>query len=56
MLDCYVYFICLGQGTEAGGHTGDVATSVLIPQCVDLVQGKTNFFGRPVAVVGAGGE
>jgi NAD(P)H-dependent flavin oxidoreductase YrpB (nitropropane dioxygenase family) len=24
------------QGTEAGGHTGDVATSVLIPQCVDL--------------------
>ena len=26
--------IC-AQGTEAGGHTGDVATTVLIPQCVD---------------------
>eukprot|EP00658_Telonema_sp_P-2_P040584 TRINITY_DN29015_c0_g1_i1.p1 TRINITY_DN29015_c0_g1~~TRINITY_DN29015_c0_g1_i1.p1 ORF type:complete len:347 (+),score=93.75 TRINITY_DN29015_c0_g1_i1:222-1262(+) len=47
--------LVIAQGTEAGGHTGDVATSVLIPQCVDLVKGKTNFFGRPVVVVGAGG-
>ena len=43
------------QGTEAGGHTGDIATSVLIPQCVDAVQGRTNFFGRPITVVAAGG-
>lgn len=47
--------LIIAQGTEAGGHTGDVATSVLIPQCVDLVKGKTNFFGRPITVVAAGG-
>ena len=38
----------IGQGTEAGGHTGAVATSVLIPQIVDAVKGK-------VPVVAAGG-
>lgn len=47
--------IICAQGTEAGGHTGDVATLPLIPQCVDLCQGKTNFFGGPVQVVAAGG-
>jgi len=46
--------IC-AQGTEAGGHTGDVATLPLIPQCVDLCKGKKNFFGVEVPVVGAGG-
>mmetsp|Transcript_7778 Transcript_7778/g.16753 ORF Transcript_7778/g.16753 Transcript_7778/m.16753 type:complete len:349 (+) Transcript_7778:58-1104(+) len=45
----------IAQGTEAGGHTGDVATMPLIPQCVDKVRGKMNFFGKPVFVVGAGG-
>lgn len=30
-LDCGVDAVC-AQGTEAGGHTGDVATIVLIPQ------------------------
>lgn len=45
----------IAQGTEAGGHTGDVATMPLIPQCVDKVRGKTNYFGSPVLVVAAGG-
>ncbi|MBQ0868019.1 nitronate monooxygenase family protein [Streptomyces sp. RK75] len=36
----------LVQGGEGGGHTGQVATSVLLPQVVDAV---------PVPVVGAGG-
>ena len=32
----------VAQGSEAGGHTGDVATFPLIPQCVDLVAGRTS--------------
>jgi len=47
--------IICAQGTEAGGHTGDVATLVLVPQCVDLVKGHTNYFGHQVLVVAAGG-
>lgn len=46
--------IC-AQGTEAGGHTGDIATLPLIPQCVDLCKGKINYFGVEVPVVAAGG-
>lgn len=46
--------IC-AQGTEAGGHTGDIATLPLIPQCVDACRGKTNYFGYEVPVVAAGG-
>uniref|UniRef100_A0A7S4SWE5 Nitronate monooxygenase domain-containing protein n=1 Tax=Alexandrium monilatum TaxID=311494 RepID=A0A7S4SWE5_9DINO len=46
--------IC-AQGTEAGGHTGDIATLPLIPQCVDLCRGRKNFFGVEVPVVAAGG-
>jgi enoyl-[acyl-carrier protein] reductase II len=38
----------IGQGTEAGGHTGTVATMPLIPQIVDAV-------GDRVPVVAAGG-
>lgn len=34
-----VDLIC-AQGTEAGGHTGDVATMPLIPQCVARCEGK----------------
>jgi len=47
--------LIIAQGTEAGGHTGDIATLPLIPQCVDLCRGKTNFWGKPVLVVAAGG-
>lgn len=42
------------QGSEAGGHTGDVSTLVLVPQCVDLCKGHTSpLHGGPVMVVGA---
>jgi len=47
--------IICAQGTEAGGHTGDVATLPLIPQCVDICRGHTNHFGVEVPVVAAGG-
>lgn len=40
--------IVVAQGTEAGGHTGQVATFPLVPQIVDAVSGK-------VPVVAAGG-
>lgn len=38
----------VAQGTEAGGHTGVVATMALVPQVVDAVNGK-------VPVIAAGG-
>merc|ERR1712151_544108 len=47
-LDVGVDIIC-AQGTEAGGHTGDISTLVLVPQCADLVA-KHN-----AVLVGAGG-
>jgi enoyl-[acyl-carrier protein] reductase II len=40
--------IVVAQGTEAGGHTGQVATMALVPQVVDAVGGE-------VPVVAAGG-
>jgi enoyl-[acyl-carrier protein] reductase II len=40
--------LVVAQGTEAGGHTGQVASFPLIPQIVDAVQGR-------VPVVAAGG-
>jgi len=40
--------IVIAQGTEAGGHTGQVATMPLVPQLVDAV-------GAQVPVVAAGG-
>merc|ERR1712187_828410 len=50
-----VDIIC-AQGGEGGGHTGEVATSILIPMVVDLVQGKTSpLTGKQVPVVAAGG-
>ena len=50
-----VDLIC-AQGTEAGGHTGEVATMALIPQCVDICRGHTApLRGGPVRVVAAGG-
>lgn len=53
-LDVGMDMIC-AQGTEAGGHTGDIATLPLIPQCVDACKDRTNYFGTPVPVVAAGG-
>ena len=54
-LDVGIDIIC-AQGTEGGGHTGAVATSVLIPQVVDLCRGrKSPLTGGPVYVVAAGG-
>ena len=38
----------LVQGGEGGGHTGSVPTSILLPQVVDVVQGR-------VPVIAAGG-
>ncbi|MFN8627403.1 MAG: nitronate monooxygenase family protein [Candidatus Binatia bacterium] len=40
--------IVIAQGTEAGGHTGDIATMVLVPEVVDAV-------GRQAHVLAAGG-
>src|SRR5207237_10535340 len=40
--------LVVAQGTEAGGHTGTVATMPLVPQIVDAV-------GAQVPVVAAGG-
>jgi NAD(P)H-dependent flavin oxidoreductase YrpB (nitropropane dioxygenase family) len=50
-----VDIIC-AQGGEGGGHTGDVATTILIPAVVDAVKGhKSPLTGKPVQVVAAGG-
>mmetsp|Transcript_14894 Transcript_14894/g.24245 ORF Transcript_14894/g.24245 Transcript_14894/m.24245 type:complete len:359 (+) Transcript_14894:72-1148(+) len=50
-----VDIIC-AQGGEGGGHTGDVATSILIPSVVDLCKGhKSKLTGQPIYVVAAGG-
>jgi NAD(P)H-dependent flavin oxidoreductase YrpB (nitropropane dioxygenase family) len=40
--------IVVAQGTEAGGHTGEIATMVLVPEIVDQV-------GDQVPVLAAGG-
>ncbi|HEY1921110.1 MAG TPA: nitronate monooxygenase family protein [Streptosporangiaceae bacterium] len=39
--------LIVAQGTEAGGHVGDISTMVLVPQVVDAV--------APVPVLAAGG-
>lgn len=44
------------QGGEGGGHTGDIATSILIPSVVDVArQYKSPMTGKPAMVVAAGG-
>jgi len=43
--------IIVAQGGEAGGHTGEVATLVLVPEVVRAVEQS----GRDIAVLGAGG-
>eukprot|EP00443_Scrippsiella_acuminata_P030234 CAMPEP_0115307778 /NCGR_PEP_ID=MMETSP0270-20121206/73327_1 /TAXON_ID=71861 /ORGANISM="Scrippsiella trochoidea, Strain CCMP3099" /LENGTH=378 /DNA_ID=CAMNT_0002726253 /DNA_START=62 /DNA_END=1196 /DNA_ORIENTATION=- len=47
--------IIIAQGSEGGGHTGDIGTMPLIPQIVDACRGRKNFFGGPVVCVAAGG-
>jgi len=54
-LDLGVDIIC-AQGSEGGGHTGDVPTTVLIPAVVEACKGyKSPMTGQPVQVVAAGG-
>lgn len=54
-LNAGVDIIC-AQGGEGGGHTGDVATSILIPKVVDLCRGHVSpLTGKPIYVVAAGG-
>lgn len=46
------------QGGEAGGHTGDIPFSVLVPRVVDIVRKggyKSPLTGKPVLIVAAGG-
>jgi NAD(P)H-dependent flavin oxidoreductase YrpB (nitropropane dioxygenase family) len=50
-----VDMIC-AQGTEGGGHTGEVATTVLLPMCVDVCRGhKSPLTGKDIIVVAGGG-
>lgn len=50
-----VDIIC-AQGGEAGGHTGDIPTMVLIPPCADICSKyKSPLTGKPVTLVAAGG-
>lgn len=54
-LQAGVDIVC-AQGGEGGGHTGDIATSILIPSVVDVAsQYKSPLTGRPAMVVAAGG-
>lgn len=54
-LDLGVDIIC-AQGGEGGGHTGDIATTILIPAVVEAVKGhKSPLTGKPVQVIAAGG-
>jgi len=49
-----VDIIC-AQGGEGGGHTGDIPTSILIPQVVEICnQAKSPLTGEKVHVVAAG--
>lgn len=54
-LELGVDIIC-AQGGEGGGHTGDIPTTILIPEVVRRVRGHTSpLSGGPVLVVAAGG-
>lgn len=54
-IDAGVDIIC-AQGGEGGGHTGEIATSILLPKVVDACRGKKSpLTGKPIEVVGAGG-
>merc|ERR1719456_1260367 len=50
-----VDIIC-AQGGEGGGHTGEVATSVLLPAVADMIKGRVSpLTGKPIELVCAGG-
>jgi len=54
-LEAGVDLLC-PQGSEAGGHTGEVATSVLVPLVVDAAKGaRSPMTGQPVYVIASGG-
>ncbi|KAK5061054.1 hypothetical protein LTR84_007595 [Exophiala bonariae] len=54
-LQAGVDIVC-AQGTEGGGHTGDIANSILIPAVVDVAKKyKSPLTGEPALVVAAGG-
>merc|ERR1740129_1025473 len=54
-LEFGVDIIC-AQGGEGGGHTGEIATAILLPKVVDQCRGRISpLTGGPVLVVGAGG-
>jgi len=48
--------IIICQGTEGGGHTGEIGTMALLPACVEKCKGKkSKLDGSDIIVVGAGG-
>ncbi|KAI1082948.1 2-nitropropane dioxygenase [Whalleya microplaca] len=48
--------IICAQGGEAGGHTGDIPFSILVPACADICKKYTSpITGKPVLLVAAGG-
>ncbi|KAK4243559.1 2-nitropropane dioxygenase [Corynascus novoguineensis] len=48
--------IICAQGSEAGGHIGEIPTSILLPACADLVKKyKSPLTGQPVQLIAAGG-
>ncbi|KAI7549861.1 2-nitropropane dioxygenase [Hortaea werneckii] len=54
-LQAGVDIVC-AQGGEGGGHTGDIATSILIPAVVDVAREyKSPLTGGPAMVIAAGG-
>lgn len=54
-LEAGVDIVC-AQGGEGGGHTGEIANSILIPAVVDVAQKyKSPLTGQPAMVVAAGG-
>lgn len=47
--------VCV-QGGQGGGHTGEIAFNILVPQTVDAVNGmKSEFTGKQIPVIAAGG-
>lgn len=54
-LEAGVDMIC-AQGTEGGGHTGEVSTTVLLPMCIDVCRGKKSpLTGEDIMVIAGGG-
>jgi NAD(P)H-dependent flavin oxidoreductase YrpB (nitropropane dioxygenase family) len=48
--------IVVAQGHEAGGHTGEIGTMVLVPEIVDAVAGLSGGAGVPVLAAGGIGS